>query len=284
MAVQNAKATRNKLLLAAGALAGVCVLCAIGAMIFNATPAGKASATRVAIREATQTAMPTTTDQPTRTSASTSTPRPTRTPIPTSTPRPTKTPAPTKTEAPTSTPTQPPEPIEFTGTGDDVVDFEKWDGPALLHLTYTGGRNFIVKNFDGTGQDISLLVNMVGRYDGTIPLDFMDGEDTARLQITASGPWTAQVLPLSSVRTETVPGIYFGAGDDVIRLTGGKPDVMAAEGKGRSNFIIYGFTDGGRDLLLNEISPYQGKVMLDQGTFILVVHSEGEWTLDVSAR
>jgi len=215
---------------------------------------------------------------PSRTQPPPATLEPTTPPLPTSTPRPTNTPR------PSATPTQPPEPIVLSGVGDSVADLEKWAGPALAHITYTGGSNFAVWNYGPDGEKIDLLVNTIGAYDGTRPIDFLEDEDTVRFEVKSSGEWVMQVLPLSDVRRETIPGIFKGVGDDVVFLSGGTPDLLKADASSaQSNFAIWAFGDG-RDLLINEIAPYIGTVVMPSGMFLLVVVAQGNWTMEASAR
>lgn len=213
----------------------------------------------------------------------TNSPSPTDTPLPTSTPRPTNTPRPTYTPRPTSTPTPRPEPIVLTGSGDSVVGFEKWKGPALAHIVYTGSGNFVVWNYGPDGEKIDLLVNTIGQYEGTRPLDFMD-DDTVRFEVESSGQWKIEVLPLDHIRVEEVPGIIEGIGDDVVALIGKEPDLLKVDASSaRSNFVIWGYGKG-VDLLVNEVAPYSGTVVVSRDTFILVIEAEGPWTIEVTAR
>lgn len=207
-------------------------------------------------------------------------------PTSTNTPGPTETPQPTDTPLPTVTFTPPPEPIILTGTGDSVVDVEKWSGPGIARIAHQGGGNFAVINHGTNGERIDLLVNVIGNYQGTLPLDFLDSEHTGRFEITAGGSWEIQVLPLASVRTEPIPGIIQGVGDDVIALDGpGLPDLLKADASGGSgNFAIWTYGLDGRDLVVNEIAPYSGTVLIDSGTYVLVISATGPWSLDITTR
>ena len=53
--------------------------------------------------------------------------------------------------------------------------------------------------------------------------------------------------------------------------------------KAESNFAIWGYGDT-RDLLVNEISPYTGVVIVPSGIIILVIEAEGPWSIEVTAR
>jgi hypothetical protein len=181
-------------------------------------------------------------------------------------------------------PTPVPTPVTLSGSGDSVVNVAKWEGPAIVHITYNGGRNFAVWNYDADGKMIDLLVNTIGRYEGTRPLDFL-GEHTTRFVIKSSGPWEIQVLPLQRIRRVNIPGTFQGKGDDVVYLQGaGKPDVLKVDAsKARSNFVIWAYGKK-RDLVVNEIAPYTGVTIVDMDTFLLVIEAEGNWSIEVTTR
>ena len=211
-------------------------------------------------------------------------PSPTKPPTPTDTPAPTNTPEPTKTPVPTSTPTPTREPIFLSGSGDSVVDLDKWNGAALAHITYTGSSNFAVWNYGFDGERINLLVNIIGEYEGTRALDFRDDEDTVRFVVESSGPWTIEVRPFGAIRSETIPSVFSGVGDDVVFICCADPDTLIIDATNAdSNFAIWGYGDT-IDLLVNEIAPYSGVVIVGRGISILEIKAEGPWTIEVTAR
>lgn len=215
----------------------------------------------------------------------TNTPRPTNTSMPTSTPRPTNTPRPTATFTPE------PEPIVLSGTGDSVVDVEKWDSAAIARINNNGGGNFIVQNYNANGEQIELLVNTIGNYEGVVLLDILESQLTTRFEIKSSGQWEIEVLPLEQARSGDYPGIFEGNGDDVLLLFGtGKPDLLKVDAsQAEANFIVFGFGSK-RDLLVNEIAPYTGVVILPgnlpttNGVLILAITATGNWSLEVTAK
>jgi hypothetical protein len=210
-------------------------------------------------------------------------PPPTETKFPTVAALPTSTPRPTTTPRPTATRTPVPQPIIRSGTGDDVVDIDKWEGAALLHISYQGGRNFVVWSYDAAGNQMQLLVNTIGQYEGTVPLDFRADEHTARLQIESSGPWSLQVLPLSEIRILQVPSTFEGAGDDVVAFAA-TPDLLRVDAsRAESNFVIWAYGQY-VDLLVNEIAPYTGVVVAGSDTAVIAVTADGEWSIEVTAR
>lgn len=83
------KKNTKTILIVVASLAGLCILCVIGSLIYSATPAGRAAATvRVGEKENTAVAQSTINAAPAQTEvpANTPTPTPTETPLPTSTP------------------------------------------------------------------------------------------------------------------------------------------------------------------------------------------------------
>jgi hypothetical protein len=211
--------------------------------------------------------------------------------LPTNTPAPTNTPRPTNTPLPTATLTPIPTPIVLTGSGDMVVDVQKWGGLAIAHITHSGGGNFAVWNYGANNEKIDLLVNTIGSYDGTRPLDFLPSQQTARFQIEGSGQWEIDILPLQEVRKLALPGSVQGNGDDVLLLYGDtRPDVIAADGsQAKGNFAVWAYGNR-RDLLVNEIAPYSGTVLVDhdlltdEGFLILVIEADGQWSIDVKTK
>jgi len=178
-----------------------------------------------------------------------------------------------------------PEPIILSGSGDSVVDIEKPDKAMVVHIIGNKSSNhFAVINYDKEGERIELLVNTTESYDGIRPLDFENGEWTSRFEINASGSWTIEVLPLSSLRILSVPGSIKGKGDEVFLLMDDIPDLAKITGNAKSNhFAVLGY-NGGRDLLVNTTEPYEGTVILNKSTFIIEVIAVDNWAIEVCAK
>lgn len=176
------------------------------------------------------------------------------------------------------------DPIRIDGRGDDVVSINKPDVPAIVRLTHTGSSNFIVTSHDGAGNEIDLLVNEIGPYEGTRPLDFAAAELTERLEIQADGNWAVVVEPLSAARSIRVPAAKFsGQGDSVLVLSGSSPDTADISHLGESNFVVksYGRTS---HLLVNEIGDYEGTVIIPGDTAVLEVVADGQWQIAITGR
>ena len=243
------------------------------------------------------TASPTIERSPTRPPATpTNTPEPTNTPKPTSTPEPTDTPAPTNTPEPTDTPeptptsTPVPEPEVFTGTGDAVIDVERIFDFALAHIVgNSASRHMSVESYDEQGNRLDLLVNTSDPYDGFRGINMIDGETTARFQVSATGEWTIEILPLAPTEAIKehmlwVPGTYESNGDNLILLQGETPDLATIIGNADARHFAVISHNGGRDLLVNTSDPYEGTVILDAGTLLLQVFAHGPWSIEVTAK
>lgn len=231
---------------------------------------------------------PSTTPEPTQTPMPTNTPPPTDTPEPTNTPKPTDTPEPTNTPRPTETPTPYPEYQSYRGTGDSVVDIDPYTGPAAVHVVGNdSGRHFAVKSYGPGNEEIDLLVNTTEPYDGSRPINFV--EEATRLQVTATGEWRIEVIPLTASMYALqyhveVPGTEEGTGDDVLVLRGQTPDIARISGNEAANhFAVRAYSvDEGIELLVNTTELYDGMILLDPSTVLLEVIASDSWTIQVT--
>lgn len=215
-----------------------------------------------------------TTTSPTTTSTSTTTTSTTTTTSSTT----------TTTTAPTTTTTTDPmaafrfDPVEVSGSGDDVVDMVVPDDlPAVLTLSHDGSSNFAVISHTQENERLDLLVNTIGDYSGQRPVNLYDGENVGFLEVTADGPWTVRAVPFSDIeRFETSAS---GTGDTVLFVTGGGGR-LAVTHSGESNFVVLSHGSS-RDLLVNEIGTYDGTVLLDGAALVLEIQADGDWTLSL---
>ena len=219
---------------------------------------------------------------PTNTAVATSTPMPTKVVKPTNTPKPTL----TATSVPTATAL--PQPIVLTGNGNQVVDFVHGFEYAIARIGYKGSSNFIVYNYDGDGNQLSLIANQVGNYVGVVPIDFEVGEHTTRFEVKSSGSWIIEIVSVSEANALAVPGKYEGKGDDVLILRDwdtNPPDIATFKHAGKRNFIVYGLPrEGSRYLIVNDIGKYEGQSILERDTILFIIKADGTWSVDVSTK
>lgn len=189
------------------------------------------------------------------------------------------------TEEPaTSTPEPAPEPVADTpvtyrGSGNRVVKITKPSGdkdePVVVSLSHNGQANFAVWTLDKKLKQQELLVNTIGDYKGTVPVDFMEGQQTPRIQVEADGSWKMMIEPLSSVRR--FGSAVKGTGDDVLYYTAG-PKVANIKHTSSGNFAVWYYGADGNELLVNEIGNYKGQSPFS-GEAYIVITADGKWSI-----
>jgi hypothetical protein len=224
------------------------------------------------------TRLPSETPLPTYTAPSTATTEPTATPTGT----------PTLTTTPTASPTIPQYPIVFSGSGGKVLEVNKWQGPAIARFTHTGLSYFTVESFDSSGKHIEFLVDTIGDYSGTVPVDF-DQTATRRLTINADGTWGIQFLPVTSAQIVPVPGTITGKGQQVFSLVGQAPDIIsvdASQASGTFLIQVYGYKPGlvYLGILVNGVAPFTGAFIAPSGASLLAVTASGTWKIDITGK
>jgi hypothetical protein len=186
----------------------------------------------------------------------------------------------TTTRKPTTTTTTAPpaEPTVYEGRGDDVVEITKpTSGPAIAVFSHSGTSNFQVVSLDASREPIDYLVNQIGIYLGSRPLDFQDGENTVYLEINADGPWRAELQPLDMARK--FDGSTTGRGEEVFAYAG-SGGIAHLTHNGESNFQVITYGADGTEYLVNEIGPYDGRVPID-GFVLVDISADGEWSITV---
>jgi hypothetical protein len=116
-------------------------------------------------------------------------------PARTTSPRPSATSAATGSASPQATPSVAPStalafaPIEDAGVGDDVITFTPPNVRlAIVTVTHDGERLFSIQSIDSQGEQLDLLVGVIGAYSGTTLLDMED--QPVGFEVSADGAWT----------------------------------------------------------------------------------------------
>ena len=183
---------------------------------------------------------------------------------------------------PTTTTTLPPVFAEGDGRGDDVVEVVIPSAAAVVTFTHDGSSNFIVRPFDSDFDTGQTLVNVIGRYEGTRPLQLFEGEEVAGFEIQANGNWTFLIENITSARNESCsPTAVEGDGDDVVVINdflgaGGPADITHG---GDSNFIVHAYGGGDTSSLVNEIGSYEGTVLVTTDSFLWEFEADGVWSI-----
>lgn len=200
-------------------------------------------------------------------------------PSATSEPAITPTPIPSETPAPA---TQEPKALEdyeynestyaYSGSGDDVITGVTIEFLSKLRFVSNNDRHKSITSHYTDGKD--LLVNTVGPYDGFTLL--WPGQEYT-LEINANGDWTIEIFNLGSSSTDT----FTGYGDFVTPIFTASSDIYEITAEGERHFAILGYSDHGRDLLVNTTDDYSGKVMFKtKGQVCLFeITGEREWSI-----
>jgi hypothetical protein len=189
------------------------------------------------------------------------------------------------TDAPIDLPTAAPAPhfavIKLSGRGDKVAKFKiPADVAAIATFTNAGDSNFSVESLDSSGQTNDLLVNVIGRYSGTVLFDADASQHSVAFKIGSNGAWTATIKPVSGARAWNGTAKLAGKGDDVVRVNPPISGLATATftHSGSENFAVVSYSADSSDLLINEIGHYHGQVQLPDGTQLLAVSADGAWT------
>lgn len=169
-----------------------------------------------------------------------------------------------------------PDPITYSGYGDDYFDIEPFDD--LYYFKISGNsesRHFAVTGYDAFGNYTELFVNTTDPYSGYV-LD--PGQDTRKLEIDSEGNWTVRILPLATAPIISSGDTYRGNGDGVFIIPLGTTSAKIHGNSDSRHFAVETYGDE-YDLLVNTTSIYDGTVRVDPSALILTVNAEGGWTI-----
>ncbi len=177
------------------------------------------------------------------------------------------------------------ESIIFNGSGDSIIDINKSDLPMVVHITGNSSSGYFgVTSYDKEGEYLDLLVNTTEPYDGIRPLDFSPDEWTARFEIVTADAWTIEILPLFSIKVFTIPGKIEGKDDEVLKLSGGIPDLAIISGNDSGSYFGIFTHNDFKDLIVNETEPYEGTVLLDSEAIFIEVIAVGDWSIEITTK
>jgi hypothetical protein len=180
----------------------------------------------------------------------------------------------------------------YSGSGDDVLDILKPQGPALVWIRGNAGSDYFGVTSYGPGSGgqytyYELLANETDPYEGIRLIDYYQGysenpPQTTRIQVKAEGAWQIEIRSLSTARIVGTPGTIQGTGDDVIRVSG-SPGEAHIVGNAASRYFgvtaYYGPTSL-YDLLVNDTDPYEGTVMFSKANVqLLEVQAADSWSI-----
>ncbi|HIS51503.1 MAG TPA: zinc ribbon domain-containing protein [Candidatus Onthomonas avicola] len=181
-----------------------------------------------------------------------------------------------------------PEPIVFSGSGDDIVDLDIPEDFGEYVFQISGNeeaRHFSVISYNSQGEYSELLVNTSDPYEG-VTVDA--SQDVARLEVKATGEWSITVTSLYSMPIVELDEVHGGTGDAVFLNAGGAGDGTAhISGNEESrHFAVTAYVLDGdvfdRELWVNTTEPYEGTVMTGGTPIIIVVDASDAWEITLN--
>ena len=181
--------------------------------------------------------------------------------------------------------------VEMSGTGSNVAAFSATGTSQrefIIH--YNGGSDFVVWLKDAQGNNVDLLVNTVGPYNGKISSPLTTGD--YYLDILASGPWTILISPSVTQKNPTpisVPLLINGSGNQVVKFTatGSGLRMFSMNYNGGFEFIVWlkEVQSNTIESLVNTAGPYSGKsaARLVMGDYYLDVTASGPWSIEITS-
>lgn len=183
---------------------------------------------------------------------------------------------------------QEPAPIELSGVGQQASKkFALESGLSIFHMTHTGTSNFAVKLLDSDGQTVDLLVNEIGKFDGSKAIGVANKGEYI-LDISANSKWTVKIEQPRPATADAKPRTFAGKGQQVspfINLNKGLT-TFTLKHSGTSNFAVKLLDSNGQpeELLVNEIGKFDGSKAVgisSSGLYILDISANGDWTVSV---
>lgn len=173
----------------------------------------------------------------------------------------------------------------FEGKGKMSQTFKAGGGLTIIKLAHRGTSNFVV--LYGQGQATQLLVNEVGKYEGSRALGLPAGDYV--LDIDTDGEWAVQIDQSVPTTAEPPPQKLTGTGQAATKFFSLKPGAanfrVSHEGDGL--FAPYLLKSDGKGLtnLANELGKFTGEKRVDiteEGIYLVDVTATGPWTIEVS--
>lgn len=186
-------------------------------------------------------------------------------------------PAPTPTPAPT---VYIPDPVVYTGSGDDVIEVTPPEGIWVLRATgNASGRYFAIKGYNSLGEQTELFVNTTEPYSGTTVAPLAD---VAMLEITAHGDWTIELV--SALEMPIVSGgeSISGTGDSVFLVHNPGSTATISGNSDSRYFAVISYGTDSIDLMVNTTDEYSGTVMLKGTPVFIAVTAVGDWEIKLN--
>ena len=120
-------------------------------------------------------------------------------------------------------------------------------------VTHQGSGNLALWSVDENGQDLDLMVNGIGNYEGQVAVKF--SEDPAAIRVEADGEWAIDLVHITEAPRWDGDSAYEATGDSIVIVDGvadGLTPVTLTHA-GESNFAIWAWGESYPDLIVNDI-------------------------------
>ena len=175
---------------------------------------------------------------------------------------------------------------EFEGQGSKKQNFKAGGGLTVFTLSHEGPQNFVVQY--GQGNNMQLLVNEIGNFEGSKAVGLPVGEYT--LDIATRGEWTVTIDQSVPTEAPAPPKTLEGSGSaasDFFSLKAGPARFrLSYDGEGLFAPTLIKASDGTViTLLANELANFNGEKtveIVDGNIYLVDVTANGRWTIEVS--
>lgn len=175
----------------------------------------------------------------------------------------------------------PPEPVVYTGAGDDVIEITPPNDLWAFRISgNSGAHHFSVTGYAENGEYNDLFVNTTEPYSG-ITLD--QSQTTTMLEIKAEGEWTVELISFGLLDVIHGGDTYTGTGDMVFLMYDYGKTADISGNADAHHFAVKAHSETTTDLLVNTTDPYEGTVLLRDKFFVVEVTAESPWTFTLSA-
>ena len=179
--------------------------------------------------------------------------------------------------------------INFSGEGQEASQiFTLTKGLSIFSMKHIGSSNFAVWLLDDNGNNVDLLVNVIGGFDGAKAVG-IPKQGNYVLDISADGPWTIDISQPRPQNAQSIPVSFSGVGQQVSQFFLLKPGLTRFEmvHDGTRNFAIWLLDETGNnvDLLVNEIGVFDGSKAIGikrEGIYCLGIGADGNWQINIS--
>lgn len=179
-----------------------------------------------------------------------------------------------------------PAPQSVNGRGQQVKRMILPEGLAVFKLAHDGRRNFVVWLLDANGQQLELLVNQIGPYQGSTAVGIEKAGEYV-FNVEGDGAWMISVEHPRPASAAQLPQTFSGKGSAVTPFfdPGGKLRTYRLRYTGQRNFVVWLLDAAGEpeELLVNVIGAHDGSVAVGRlsGPHLIRVESYGDWTITV---